>query len=163
MYGRDCGPYQSATINRRLFPKASEKPLPEGDGQGSGELQGKRKTWIFWLTSCFPSTHNLKQAPINSTKGSLIFFTSQPEPGEALRGTVLSVALRNSSEAWHEVHSQNASASASDVKRGQRCRSASDLSYMPNTTAGKEDYTASAALPKTNSSSMRCKVPQGSC
>lgn len=39
VFGRDYGTYQGANINRSLFPKASQKPLPERNGQCSSKLR----------------------------------------------------------------------------------------------------------------------------
>lgn len=76
MCGFDCGPYQAASANRRLFPKASQEPLPEGDGQSSGELRGERKKKTqVWLTTCFVLTHTEKKtsSQVSSITGSCYF------------------------------------------------------------------------------------------
>lgn len=36
----ECEPYYWAGVNCSLLPEASQKPLPEGDGQSGRELRG---------------------------------------------------------------------------------------------------------------------------
>lgn len=113
--------------------------------------RGKNK---FWLPSwfCFDTheTKKLTEVSVNSSKGP------------SFTGRTLSVTLKVSTDTTLETISMCSSLWV----RQHLCRDAethtSDLSHLPNTTVTLEDNMVSVALPKTNSSSVWCKLPQGS-